>query len=168
MDSNGELARIESNPERNSFKYEMEAGDPLNYRPIVEALAHNQQLDAYGFATADAWMTATLTHHYPVALERIVRGHTKLALNPASILISLDNAHVHSGWLLKRGIGLVRSGGTHGALDDINSTGVLLSNFAPTKDTSTSRAAALFDGFKGRPNCHQDGNNAPKYVSTNR
>jgi len=39
-------------------------------------------------------------------------------------------------------------------LDDINSTGVLLSSFAPTTDTSTSRAAALFNGFKGRPNCH--------------
>src|SRR4051812_41692946 len=160
MNSKGELAVIESNAERNSFRYKMETGDPLNYRRVVEALANKRELDANGFATADAWMAESLLHHYPLALERIVRGHTKVALNPASILISLDNAHVHSGWLLKRGIALVRSGGTHGALDDINSTGVLLSTFAPTKDTSTSRAAALFDGFKGRPNCHQDGNEA--------
>jgi len=160
MNSKGELAVIESDAERNSFKYEIQTGDPLNFRSVVEALADNDELDANGFATADAWMAETLTHHYPLALERIVRGHTKLALNPASILISLDNAHVHSGWLLKRGIGLVRSGGTHGALDDINSTGVLLSSFAPTKDTSTSRAAALFDGFKGRPGSHRKENAA--------
>jgi hypothetical protein len=154
INSKGEQAVIEC--KGNSLKYGMETGDPLNYRSVVEALANRHQLDANGFATADAWMNETLTHHYPLALERIVRGHTKLALNPASILISLDNAHVHSGWLVKRGIGLVRSGGTHGALDDLNSTGVLLSTFAPTKDTSTTRAAALFDGFKGRPDSHRE------------
>ena len=148
LNSKGELAFIES--KGNSFKYEIETGDPLNHRPVVEALAHKHELDSDGFASADAWMAETLTHQYPLALERIVRGHTTLALNPASILISLDNAYVHSGWLLKRGISLVRSGGTHGALDNINSTGVLLSSFAPTSDTSTSRAALLFDGFTGR------------------
>jgi len=152
MSSKGERAVIEWNPQGNSFKYEIETGDPLQYRPVAEALPNQHALESNGFATADAWMAATLTHHYPLALERIVRGHTQVALNPASILISLDNAHVHSGWLIKRGIALVRSGGTHGGLDDINSTGVLLSSFAPTRDTSTSRVAALFDGFKGRRN----------------
>ena len=150
MSSKGERAVIEWNSQDDSFKYESETGDPLRYRPVVEALASRHVLDSKGFATADSWMAATLTHHYPLALERIVRGHTKVTLNPASILISLDNAHVHSGWLIMRGIALVRSGGTHGALDDISSTGVLLSSFAPTQDTSTSRVAALFDGFKGR------------------
>src|SRR4051812_1729940 len=108
MNSNGELAVIER--KGNSFKYQMETGDPLHYRPLVQALANKRELDANGFAMADAWMAESLTHQYPLALERIVRGHTKLALNPASILISLDNGHVHSGWFLKRGIALVRSG----------------------------------------------------------
>ena len=39
------------------------------------------------FATADAWMEVTETNHYPLALERIVRGLTRGALNPATILI---------------------------------------------------------------------------------
>jgi hypothetical protein len=43
----------------------------------------------------------------------------------------------------------VRFGGTHGALDDLNSNGILVSSFAPTRDTSANRVAALFDGFKG-------------------
>ena len=48
-----------------------------------------------------------------------------------------------------KGSQFVRFGDTHGALDDINSTGMIVSNFAPTHDTSTSRVAALYDGFKG-------------------
>ena len=148
--SKGEEARIEWNPERNSYKYHMGAGDPLDYRGVANALASKGAFDACGFATADDWMRETLNHRYPLALERIVHGHTRVALNPASILLSLDNAYVHSGWLIKRGIDLVKSGGTHGGLDDTSSCGVLLSTFAPTKDTSTGRVAALFDGFKGR------------------
>lgn len=149
VSSKGERAIIEWNSAKNSFRYSTETGDPINYQPVVEALSKKNQLDSDGFATADAWMAETLTHRYPVALERIVRGHTRVALNPASILISLSNNYVHAGWLVKNASGLVPSGGTHGALDDLNSNGILLSSFAPTKDTSTSRVAALFDGFEG-------------------
>jgi hypothetical protein len=148
--SKGEQARVEWNAEKNSFKYQMETGDPLGYGKVVAALANQRAFDSSGFATNDAWMAETLIHHYPLALQRIVRGHTSVALNPATIILSLKNSYVHSGWLMGRGIALVRSGGTHGALDDINSTGVLLSSFVPTKDTSSSRVAAAFDEFKGR------------------
>jgi hypothetical protein len=148
--SKGEQAEIEWSAERNSFRYQMATGDPLDYGRVVKALTDKRAFDSSGFAMGDAWMEETLTHRYPLALERIVRGHAKVALNPASILLSLDNTHVHSGWCIKRGISLVKSGGTHGGLDDVSSTGVLLSSFARTQDTSTSRVAALFDGFKGR------------------
>jgi hypothetical protein len=160
--SRGEQAEIEWNAERNSYKYQMQTGDPLDYQDVVKALATKRAFDASGFATADAWMAETLIHRYPLALERIVRGHTRVTVNPATILLSLDRTHVHSGWLIKSGIALVKSGGTHGALDDINSTGVLLSSFAPTKDTSTSRVAALFDGFKGRRDCRGEASEAER------
>jgi hypothetical protein len=149
MNSKGERALIEWEPARNAFRYSTDTGDPINYRPVVEALAQKNRLDAEGFATADAWMAETLSHHYPLALERIARGHTRAALNPATILISLDNAYVHAGWFVKLGSDVVRFGGTHGALDNLNSNGILLSSFAPTQDTSASRVAALFGGFKG-------------------
>ena len=149
LNAKGERAVIEWNPAKNSFRYATESGDPINYGPVVEALARKGQLDAEGFAPSDAWMAETMTNRYPLALERIARGHTRVTLNPATILISLDNRYVHASWLIKKGSERVRFGGTHGALDDINSTGILLSNFAPTEDTSTSRVAALFDGFKG-------------------
>jgi len=91
MNSKGERAVIEWNPARNSLPIFNRAGDPINYLPVVEALSQKNRLDAGGFATADDWMAETLTHRYPLALERIVRGHTRVTLNPATILISLDN-----------------------------------------------------------------------------
>jgi hypothetical protein len=148
--SKGEQGEIEWNPEKNSFKYQMRSGDPLAYRSAMETLGRKGAFDHGGFATADNWKSETLMHRYPLALERIVRGHTKVALNPATILLSLENGYIHSKWLIRRALDLAKSGGTHGGLDDISSTGVLLSNFVPTEDTSSSRVAALFDGFKGR------------------
>jgi hypothetical protein len=149
LNANGERASIECNSAKSTFRYATESGDPLHYRPVAEALSRKGQLDADGFATAEAWMAETMTHRYPVALERIVRGHTRVTMNPATILISLDNRYVHASWLIKKGSECVRFGGTHGGLDDVNSTGMLLSSFAPTQDTSTRQVAALYDGFKG-------------------
>jgi hypothetical protein len=149
LNSVGERALIDYEPTRNAYRYTAIKGDPLAYEPVLEALRKKKLLDDAGFATADDWMAETMLHHYPLALERIVRGHTVAALNTATILVSLDNRYVHAGWFVKKGSQVVRSGGTHGALDDLNSTGVLLSNFSPTHDTSANRVAALYDGFKG-------------------
>ncbi|MDB6026987.1 MAG: hypothetical protein JWM68_3210 [Verrucomicrobiales bacterium] len=164
VNSKQERAVIEWNAEKNSFRYATETGDPLGYRPVMEALAKKGQLDADGFATADHWMDETFTHRYPLALERIVHGHTQAALNPASILISLKNEYVHCEWLIRGGVLLVKSGGTHGGLDDLSSNGILLSSFAQTQDTSTSRVAAQFDQFKGLRNYRAEENGA-KWVS---
>jgi hypothetical protein len=144
-----ERARVDWRPESDSFRYVPEDGDPLGYQPVLDALACKHQFDADGFAAADTWMRETLTHRYPLAPERIVRGHTQVTLNPASILISLTNGYVHCSWVLKQFSSLIRQGGTHGGLDNLTSEGVLLSNFAPTTDTSTRRVAALYDGFRG-------------------
>src|SRR5262249_24397420 len=131
MNSKGERAIIEWNPSQNSFRYSATNGDPLGYSPVVEALAKKNTLDSDGFSPANAWMVETFTNHYPVALERIVRGHTHVTLNPATILVSLKNGYIHCGFLIKQGAGLVNCGGTHGALDDLNSDGILLTTFAP-------------------------------------
>ena len=160
MNSKGERAIIEWNPARNSFRYSTERGDPINHLPVVEAISQKHRLDADGFATADDWMAETMTHRYPLALERIVRGHTRVTLNPATILISLNNHYVHSGWLVKKGSELVTFGGTHGALDDLNSDGMLLSSFAPTRDTSSTRVAGLYDCFPGLRNFRAEENGA--------
>ena len=55
---------------------------------------------------------------------------------------------------------MVTFGGTHGSLDDLNSDGILLSSFAPTQDTSSSRVAGLYDGFPGLRNFRAEENGA--------
>ena len=152
MNAKGERAIIEWDLAKNRFRYGATVGDPLQYGPVFNALRRTGKVDADGFASADAWMTATLTHRYPVALERIVQAHTKDALNPATILISLANGHVHANWLVAAGSKLMKEGGTHGALDDLNSDGILLSSFAPTQDTTVGRVAELYGKFSGLRN----------------
>jgi len=147
MNSNGERADILWHPAQNTFCYVPQTGDPINYRPVVEAMTRNHQLDADGFGTADAWMAATMTNQYPLALERIVRGLTHVTLNPATILISLDNRYVNDFWLTDLGSRLVTCRSTHGGLDDLCSDGIVMSNFTPTHDTSSDRVAAQFGDF---------------------
>lgn len=147
MNARGERADIEVKPAQGLFRYNPVNGDPLQYRPVMEAMAQDNKMGADGFATADDWMAATLTHHYPLALERIVRGLTRGALNPATILVSLDNHYVNDVWLTDVGSRLVTCRSTHGGLDDICSDGILLSNFQRTHDTSTARVAGQFEDF---------------------
>jgi len=135
-------------------------GDPIGYCPVAASLSKKRLLDADGFATADCWMAETMDHHYPLALERIVRGFTHVTLNPATILVSLNNGYVNAGWLVNKGSQLVTLGGTHGGLGDHDSDGILLSNFTPTTDTSTSRVAGLFDDFAGLRNYRASENGA--------
>ena len=147
LNAKGERAVIEWNRVKNAFRYSTEKGDPLDYAPVVEALKARSLLDAGGFATSGDWMATTMTNHYPMALERIARSLTSAVLNPATILISLDNQYVNVGWLVKAGSRLENYGSTHGALDDLNSDGIVLSNFKPTLDTSSDRVAGQFDDF---------------------
>jgi hypothetical protein len=160
MDSNSARAFIDWHPANNSYRYATETGDPLNYRPVIEALARDHRLDADGFATADDWLAATMTNRYPLAPERIVRGLTQNTLNPATILLSLDDRHVNDNWWVHTGSRLVDCRSTHGGLDDICSDGIVLSNFQPTHDTSTMRVAAQFDDFPGLNNFREEGSGA--------
>lgn len=160
LNSRGERARIDWNPSKNTFHYSTLNGDPLGYAPVVRRLVRQGKLDAQGFGTADDWMNATLTNHYPLALQRIVRGLTSVTLNPATILVSLNNHYVHAAALINAGSRLESCGSTHGALDDINSMGIVLSNFTPTHDTSSDRLAACFDNFPGLRNYRADENGA--------
>jgi len=146
----GEYAQVEYRSSDDRFRYTAIAGDPLAYQPVVCELKGRSLLDEQGFASALVWATATLSHRFPDALERIVRGLSCSTQNPADILLSLDNHYVHAPPLVLLGSRLVTCSGTHGGLDDLNSTGILLSNFLATHDTTTSQLAAEFQHFAGR------------------
>ena len=166
LNSKGERALIRWNPKKNTFQYSAEQGDPLHYLPVVDSLARQKKLDADGFATGDDWMSETMTNHYPLALHRIVRGLTCVTLNPATILVSLDNRYVHAGWWVNTGSELESCGSTHGALDDINSLGIVLTNFRPTHDMPTYQVAAFFHDFPGLRN-YRDQENGAEWVAKN-
>ena len=153
MNSKGERAIIDWNPAKNSFRYSTESG-----RPASTTVRWSSRSPGRTNSTPTAlprpmpgWRRPC-TNHYPLALERIARGLTRNAQ-------SCDHSHqpgqsimFNAGWLVKKAAELVTFGSTHGALDDLNSDGILLSNFAPTPDTSSGRVAGLFDGF---PGCEQ-------------
>jgi hypothetical protein len=166
MNSHSERAVIDWLPGKNLFRYSAERGDPLNYQTVVATLAKKNQLDAAGFAAADDWMAASLTHRYPLAPERIVRGLVCNTLNPATILVSLDNRFVHDSWLIQFGSSLVTVRSTHGGLDDRCSAGIVLSNFQPTHDTSTARVAGQFENFSGVKNFRAEENGAEWIAKT--
>lgn len=152
LNDKGERAFIDWRPKANTFRYDAELGDPLGYLPVMNGLRQQHKLSADGYAPADDWMNATMQLHYPLALERIARGLTRNALNPATILISLGDRYVHDRWATDAGSRLVTCGSTHGGLDDLCSDGILLCNFQPTRDTSTRRVAAQFNDFAGLKN----------------
>lgn len=166
LNSKDERALIRWNPKKNTFQYSAEQGDPLHYLPVVDSLARQKKLDVDGFATADDWMSETMTNHYPLALHRIVRGLTCVTLNPATILVSLDNRYVHAGWWVNTGSELESCGSTHGALDDINSLGIVLTNFRPTHDMPTYQVSAFFHNFPGLRN-YRDQENGAEWVTRN-
>ena len=89
----------------------------------------------------------------PGAATHCPKGLTQSDLKPGlTILVSLNNHYVNDGWLVNEGSKLESYGSTHGALDDINSVGIVLSNFKPTHDTSSDRVAGMFDDFPGLRN----------------
>ncbi len=160
LNSADEQAVIDWNRSNNTFRYSTVNGDPLGYEPVVQSLVRNGQADSHGFAAADVWMNATMTKHYPLALQRIARGLTSVTMNPATILVSLDNHYVHAAAIINAGSRLESTGSTHGALDDINSDGIVLSNFTPTHDTPSYRVAAYFGNFPGLRNFRAEENGA--------
>jgi len=130
-----------------TYRYHALRGDPLRYADVLSRMAHDRAVSPDGFASAATWLRYTAGELFPAAPPRIVRGHTEITRNPAPILVSLDDK-------MRVGLGAVSVanrmrplGGTHGALSATNSLGVLMSNFADTRDDLTQSVRRQFGGF---------------------
>lgn len=145
INPSGESALIRKKGEL--FSYTPLKGDPLSYNPLLEQLRAEGKVDSDNFAAKEVWFERTVNHYYPVALERIIRGHQETVMNPAPILVSLKNGYEHVDPLTKNASQIVTTGGTHGGLDTLSSTGILMSNFRPTVPTTTDRLAQQFEGL---------------------
>lgn len=129
------------------YRYVAVDGDPLRYAAILDRMRQERALDADGFADGPTWVRYTASAEFPVAVVRIVRGHTVVTLNPAPILVSIADEY-------RVGLGMVSIanrmrplGGTHGALSMTNSLGVVMSNFQETRDDLTTTVSNQFNGF---------------------
>lgn len=130
------------------FRYTSVNGDPLQMAFALETMRAERAIDADGFADLETWKRFTMNAEFPVAVPRIVRGHTVVTLNPAPILVSLLVTH-------RIGIGLsavsdriLSLGGTHGSLSTPSSIGVLMTNFRDTFDDVTTTVRSQLDGFR--------------------
>jgi hypothetical protein len=129
------------------YRYLPIRGDPLGYATVLARMQHDRDVLPDGYASAAMWLRYTAAEPFPAAPPRIVRGHTAITLNPAPILVSLDDR-------MRVGLGAVSVanrlrplGGTHGALSETNSLGVLMANFVDTRDDLTSSVRQQFGGF---------------------
>jgi hypothetical protein len=129
------------------YRYHAIRGDPLRYAAVLARMQHDREVSSDGYASAATWLNYTAADPFPAAPPRIVRGHTAITLNPAPILVSLDDR-------MRVGLGAVSVanrlrplGGTHGALSATNSLGVLMANFVDTHDDLTSSVRQQFGGF---------------------
>jgi len=127
------------------------SGDPLGYAPLVARLRDGGLLDAEGFAPGQAWLHVSITHEYPAALERIVRGHHEVTQNPAPILVSVRDGFQVANGMTSFFNQLRPLGGTHGGLNAVNSLGIVMSTYRPTTDTLSTDVARQFDGFAQLP-----------------
>ncbi|MBL0172878.1 MAG: hypothetical protein IPP90_19665 [Gemmatimonadaceae bacterium] len=129
------------------YRYVPLSGDPLGYAGTINRMQQDGAFDDDGFADAPTWVRYTASARYPAAVVRIVRGHTVVTLNPAPILVSIADSY-------RVGLGMVSIanrmrplGGTHGALSNTNSLGVVMTNFRDTRDDLTTSISEQFDGF---------------------
>lgn len=129
------------------YRYRVVSGDPLRYGEVVARMREEGALDADGFASTDAWRRYTSAATYPVAVVRLVRGHTAVTMNPAPILVSLLPTHRIGMGFAAITNRLVSLSSTHGSLSTASSLGVLMTNFVETHDDLSATVREQFDGF---------------------
>jgi len=135
----GQMAVVHKKTGTDLFSYKAIKGDPLNYQSVLDKLKDANLLQEKNYAHAQDWLQYTIDEYYPMAPERIIRGHQETVLNPSPLIVSLKNGYEHVDPWTKRMSQIVTTGGTHGALDKYSSNGILMTNFSPTQNTSTDR-----------------------------
>lgn len=95
------------------YRYASDEGDPLKLESALAELRTRQNADPEGFATAAAWLTATVELAYPAGPPRIWDGLHHLSAERPDLIASLS-----SGWYVGSGFfaGFVKLQGTHGGL----------------------------------------------------
>ena len=116
------LARVQRKD--GSYRYEIESGDPLKLKPVIETLRGEGKTDAEGYVDDRVLFAATATHEYPDALHRVWQAFHGLTEKPPDVILTLrddrwEGRESLAGWTHLRS--------THGSLNRANSTAVVIS-----------------------------------------
>lgn len=108
------------------YRYQLESGDPLELRPVLENLERAGQVGPDGFVSDRVLFEATVDHVYPDAVARLWRAFDGLVVHTPDVLVSfLDGYHAGS----KLQTELITLIGVHGSLRPMSTYG-----FAMTSD----------------------------------
>jgi hypothetical protein len=135
---------------RVEWAYEEVSGDPLGYRPVLEAIPESARADRV-WVSDDALFQATKDEWYPDALYRVARAFD-LVDNPASILCSISSGYMYgpaSTDLLAR-FGKGRLEWTHGALSRGETFGFFLTDARDWEPVPAVRFDKALDFFVRR------------------
>ncbi len=114
LESERGRARIEYQPETESYRYVMASGDPLELGSFDK-----------GFASEDVWFERTAGHRYPNALPNIYKSlFTPRVKHTADILLSLKDGYYYGWTPFGR---FVRLAATHGNALQASSNAFLMS-----------------------------------------
>ncbi|HEY7089161.1 MAG TPA: hypothetical protein VH518_13785 [Tepidisphaeraceae bacterium] len=101
----------------------IEVGDPLHYRPVLEALRAAGKLDADGFASDQDWFDATVDHQFPDAPRRLWDAYHGLVVDPPTIMLTVHDGYSAGDERLRQFITMLS---THGGLNQVNSATFLM------------------------------------------
>ena len=106
------------------FRYETRTADPLQLDAIQAHLRDEGRMDASGFVHQDDWVAATAGHIYPDPLRRLWNAFEGLIVQPASLIVSLQDGYYTGNTLLDI-FAVLRT--THGNLRRAQSLGFAMS-----------------------------------------
>jgi hypothetical protein len=142
-------ARIVKKPTADAYKYEQEAGDPLELAPVVQALKQAGKLDAEGYATDKDWYEATKEHKYIDAIHRLYEAATDLVENRASLIVDIEDGYYYGAKFFDA---FCKLKGTHGSLKRESTLGFVMTNYKTLPPyLRSSEMADVLDLVKGRP-----------------
>ncbi|GBC81185.1 hypothetical protein HRbin10_00291 [bacterium HR10] len=118
-------ARLLFDPARQAFRYDAVRGDPLQLRPLWDAIQREGKGYPDGFIPQEALFEATAEHIYPDVVRRIYEAMAgRQVENPADLLLSLQDGYYFGS---RRFDWFVQLRSTHGSLTARSSTGFLMS-----------------------------------------
>ena len=110
------------------YRYDVEAGDPLRLRSVIDGLRRSGLVDSEGFVADAALFDATSEHDYPDALHRLWRAFHGLMEHAPDVLVSLDSDRFCGSGAM---VAVFRLEGIHGDLGLASSTGFAMSMAGP-------------------------------------